>query len=175
MSNDNRSHADALRRALEDGDHMAMWRIMAGAFPGAELPKSADAAEIILHRIRVETESVPLKARAWSHRWLTERGLPSGLPDRLKPAAERMYPRVAQMVGISVNPRSEYMRPAAPLIRRAMEEAVLELHGDGVDLSAPIVGQRMKEAARGEMRRLFGSSTLNGGPKATAADLVVKR
>jgi hypothetical protein len=59
-----------------------------------------------------KAETVSFKARAWSHRWLTERALPSGLPDRLKPSAERVYSRVVEGVGISVNCRNPVLKPA---------------------------------------------------------------
>lgn len=108
-----------------------------------------------MHRARTEAESVSLKARAYSHRWLVERNLPSGLPDELKPKAERLYPVPAQAVGISVNFRSEWMRPAAVKVRGAMETAVGEAFADGRRDTA-FVSARMAEAKDKTIKALFG-------------------
>jgi hypothetical protein len=110
-----------------------------------------------MHHARTQTETVSLKARAWSHRWLTERGLPSGLPDRLKPSAERIYPRVATSVGISVNTRSPWLKPAMVEVRRSMEDAVEDCYANG-DTAPAIVRPRMFEAREKTLRSLFGPS-----------------
>lgn len=154
--------AHQFRAALEAGDAMAMWRVMAGAVPDAPQPKTPAQAEIILHRVRVETQSLALRLRAYSHAWLTERGLPSGLPDALKPAAERLYPRVVDAVGIAVKvPR--IFAPVGAEIQRAMAEAVLELEADGVALDdRPVVHGRMFEARARTLKTLLGTASLAG-------------
>jgi len=63
-----------------------MW---AGIFPNEPQPQDDAATLATLHYARTLANSVPFKLRAYSHRWLCERNLPSGLPDALKPKAER--------------------------------------------------------------------------------------
>lgn len=145
------------RQALEQGDLAALRRFWAERAPHLRQPDEVQA-EIVMHRARTEAQSVSLKARAYSHRWLTERDLPSGLPDELKPSAERLFPRVVGAVGISVNFRSELLRPAIAEIRGAMEGAVNEAYADGREDPA-FVTTRMNEARARTMRALFG----NGG------------
>lgn len=119
-------------------------------------PESPEAAEIVMHRARTEAESVSLRARAYSHAWLLERALPSGLPDALRPRAQRLYPVVALAVGISVGFRSPWMRGAEAEVRGAMENAVLDAQAEGRLSDAPFVKARMDEAKARTMRALFG-------------------
>jgi hypothetical protein len=56
---------------------------------------------VMLHMARTAAKSIPMGLRAYSHRWLVDHGLPSQLPDELKPKAERMYPQVVSAVGIA--------------------------------------------------------------------------
>lgn len=108
-----------------------------------------------MHIARTQAETVSFKARAWSHRWLTERGLPSHLPDRLKPSAERLYPRVVEGVGISVNTRNPFLKPAMIEVRQSMEAVVADCYANG-DTAPAIVRPRMMEARERTMRQLFG-------------------
>jgi hypothetical protein len=144
------------RNLLEAGDVdgcRAFFAANASHLPQAE---TREQAEIVMHRARTETESVTLRARAYSHRWLCERDLPSGLPDALKPAADRLYPERKVSVGISVNFRSPFMKGAETLVRGAMENAVLDADAHGRIEDAVFVTARMKEAKDGAMRALFG-------------------
>jgi hypothetical protein len=109
-----------------------------------------------MHRARTAAQSISLRARAYSHAWLCERGLPSGLPDELKPKAQRLYPVVALGVGISVNARNPLLRPAMAEVRGAMEHAVLDAEAEGRLADAPFVKARMDEAREKTMRALFG-------------------
>jgi hypothetical protein len=146
----------AFRNLLEQGDVDGLCAAWGTLFPGMPQPDTREQAEIVMHRARTETQSLALAPRAWSHRWLTERDLPSGLPDALRPSAERMYPRVALAVGISVNMRSAWMRPAVAEVRGAMEHAVLEADADGWLSDSVRVKARMLEAKGRTMRALFG-------------------
>lgn len=148
-------HAHSFRRCLEEADVMGLWTIWSHVFPNMPQPKSLALAEISLHMARTASESMHIKLRAYSHRWLTERNHPSLLPDNLKPAAERIYPKVAEAVGISVNFHSEYMRPAATVIKKVMSDSVLDTFADGVR-DPVIVKERMMEAKAREMKGLFG-------------------
>lgn len=131
------------RDALERGDLTYLRRYWAELMPG--FPQASDGeAEATMHHARTGAESVSFKARAYSHRWLEERAYPSGLPDHLKPKAERMYPQTVGAVGISVN-ASPYLKPAALEVRHAMENAVSEAYADGRTDPA-FVKERMQEA-----------------------------
>lgn len=134
---------------------VAIWSQVAPHLPP---PADLAAAEAAMHHARTQATSVSFRARAYSHAWLSERGLPSGLPDALKPRAERLYPPIAHAVGISVNTSAAFLKPAAEIVQGAMEDAVKELHADGVDLDAqaPLVKQRMFEAKAKTSQQLFG-------------------
>lgn len=122
------------------------------------LPQPATDADVLvsIHMARTASESMPLRDRAYSHRWLTERGYPSQLPDRLKPSAERLYPRVVKAVGISVNSKYPIVVQS---IRGAMEDAVNDCYANG-DTATEIVKPQMMAARAREQRSLFGIRTL---------------
>ena len=103
---------------------------------------------------RTQNEAVPFKLRAYSHRWLTDNGYPSQLPDNLKPSAERIYPKVVGSVGLSVNVKGAFA-PVAPYIEKAMTDAVLECYADGHE-EPEIVKPRMFEAKKTVVSKLLG-------------------
>jgi hypothetical protein len=146
--------ADAALRILMEADFRALRRHWADLFPHAAEhgPKSDKDAEFSLHYARTITKNVPLGMRQYSHRFLEERGLPSGLPDELKPTAERIEPRVVAAVGITVG-----TKPYSPLIRRSMENAVLEAEADGRLEDDEFVRGRIQEARSKTIKELFGS------------------
>jgi hypothetical protein len=145
-------HED-FRAALEAGDVRLCKRMWAAFMPHLPEPSDAEAA---MHMARTGAETISFRARAWSHRWLSERDLPSQLPDKLKPSAERIYPRVVEGVGISVNTRSPYLKPAMIEVRHAMEDVVSDCYANG-DTDPAIVRPRMNEARERTMRQLFGA------------------
>lgn len=142
--------AAAYRQILDECDIAGMRRVWAEDFPHLAQPANDAQAEIMMHHARTQSPLLTLKKRAWSHRWLTERYLPSGLPDQLKPAAERLYPRIAPAVGIIVlgEARGGTMAPAYRQVRESMEHAVLEAQADGKLEDSAHVTLRMKEARR---------------------------
>lgn len=144
-----------MRRCLEELDIPGVRRLWAHMAP--HLEQSATDAEtlICLHRARTEAESIPLEARAYSHRWLLDNGYPSGLPDHLKPKAERLYPRVSVAVGIAVKMMNPELKVAGVEIRRAMEGAVLEAEADGKLNDSGFVKLRMLEARAKARKQLF--------------------
>lgn len=146
--------AEAFRRCLETLDIADARRLWAIVFP--QFPQDASDNDILisLHRARTEAASVSLKHRAYSHRWLLDNGYSSGLPDNLKPKAERLYPKIAKGVGISVNTRSEYLKPAMLLVRQAMENAVLEADADGKLDDTAFVKERMNEARNAAKKQI---------------------
>lgn len=146
---------DAIRRALIEGD----WRALVSLTPHLPAPPSDHAAEAALHHARTQARSVPMRLRAWSHRWLCERGYPSGLPDILRPRAERLYPTVVEAVGISCNAVSPSMRPIVSEIRRSMEAVVLDVYADTKHRGHPdpaLVRGRMREARERTVKKLLG-------------------
>jgi hypothetical protein len=147
--------ADEFRAALEAGDVKEVRRISALAEP--HLPQLSHAeAERVMHDARTRSRSIAFRKRAWSHRWLTERGLPSGLPDRLRPKAEQVCPRTVQAVGIACKADSPLLAPIVPLIRDAMQGAVLEAEADGRLGDSAHVRARMREARERTTRELLG-------------------
>lgn len=146
----------SFRDLLECGDVDGLRAYWHHHAPNMPQPKSRDQTEIVMHRARTEAASVSPRARSYSHAWLRERSLPSGLPDEMKPHADRMYPVTVLAVGISVNARSPWMQPAMIEVRGAMEHAVLDAEVDGRLADAPFVKARMDEARQRTMRALFG-------------------
>lgn len=144
----------AFRALLEAGDVNALrtaWGRVAAHLPQ---PETHEQAEIVMHHARTASESVTFRARAWSHRWLTERGLPSGLPDELKPPAERLYPRVVDAVGISVKASNPYLQGVATEVQAAMTNAVEDAYAEG--RTDPVfVRARMEEAKQRTYKALF--------------------
>jgi hypothetical protein len=146
----------AFRNCLENGDVDGCRAYFAANTPHLPQADTREQAEIVMHRARTESASISLRARAYSHRWLCERDLPSGLPDALKPAADRLYPERKVSVGISVNFRSPWMKGAEQQVRGAMEDAVLDADAHGRIEDAVFVSSRMTEAKEKAMRALFG-------------------
>lgn len=139
--------------ALDIATARGLWEAI---FPHLPAPASDSDTLVVLHLARTASERLPLKLRAYSHRWLTERNFPSQLPDRLKQSAERIYPCTAAAVGISYTYRDPALKPAADLIRGAMEGAVYEADADGRLRDDAHVKARMNEARDRERKALFG-------------------
>lgn len=147
-------HAKVMHEALERLDVPMLRRLSAEISPGLPQPRSDEDVLARAHVARTQMMSMPFKMRAYSHRWLTERGLPSLLPDGMKPRAERMYPVTVGVVGISVN-APESRAGMVPIIRSAMENAVLDCYANG-DTSPMIVKPRMMEAKQKAVKKLMG-------------------
>jgi hypothetical protein len=130
-----------------------LWHLIAQNMPQ---PKSDAEALKTIHYARTLMESIPLRKRFYSHRWLIDHGILSGLPDTLRPTAERTFPRMARSVGLSINTHSEMVKPAVPLIRGAIESAINEAYADGKHNDIPHIKERMKEAKTTTVRKLFG-------------------
>jgi hypothetical protein len=150
------SLASQFRQALQDGDLVALRGVWATAMPHLPQPADDADAEAVMHRARTEAECVTLRGRAWSHRWLTERGLPSGLPDELKPRAERIRPRVIEAVGVSLNFRADWMAPAKPIVTKVVTDAIEDAYAGSAAPDPAKLRTRMDEVRAAEMRRLFG-------------------
>lgn len=141
---------DAMRECLIDLDVQRATAVWAAVAPGLPAPRNGDEALVALHMARTAARCVPFRLRAWSHRWLAERGLPSRLPDAMRPNAERMYPRIVDAVGIAVKSRFAEVVTA---VRGAMEHAVNDCYANG-DREPGIVRPRMLDARARELRGL---------------------
>lgn len=142
--------SDEFRRCLADldvGQALLIWRHV---FPNMPQPTRRDALAV-MHIARTTANSIHDRLRFYSHRWCLDHGYPSQLPDHLKPRAERMYPQIAESVGISVNSKYPVVREA---IHGAMREAVLDCYANG-DTAPAIVKPRMQEARERERRGLM--------------------
>lgn len=147
---------EEFRQALLDGDFRKLVAMWAAIFPHLPAPANDEQAEACMHQARTAANSLPLRARAYSHRWLTERLLPTHLPDSLRPAADRLYPQVAKGVLISVKATSDLMRPIIGHVRTSMEHAVLEAEADGRLDDSPYVKGRMTVARERTVKALLG-------------------
>jgi hypothetical protein len=148
-------HAAEFLRCLINLNVEGIRKLWAHVQPNLPQPKNDSEALIALHMARTSSTRLPVRYRAYSHAWLIERGLPSQLPDHLKPKAERLYPVVRDAVGISVNTTSAMFEPMIVPVRTAMENAVLDAYAEGRKDPA-FVKARMKEAQERETKKLLG-------------------
>jgi len=137
-------HAAEFRRCLDDLDVDAARRLWAHVMPHLAQPQSNSEALATLHYARTQAQSTAQRKRFYSHRWLLDHGFPSGLPDHLRPWAERMYPAVVEGTGIAVGAR-DGDQARADAVRSAMERALLECQADG-ERNSDVLRARMMEA-----------------------------
>jgi len=138
------------RQLLEDGDAGGLWRAWGRVAPHLPQPKSLEDAEITMHMARTATRSIPVSAQLYSHRWLTERGLPSQLPGD-------MLPKIVEAVGIAVSFKSSILAPAAAELQKSMSDAVEDCYANS-ETAVPFVRARMGEARDRTLKALFGRS-----------------
>lgn len=144
--------------ALESGDAKRCALITKVLYPHMPPPENDLAVDAAMHLARTDTPAISFRARAWSHRWLTERGLPSRLPDDLKPRAERLYPRVVEAVFVSANTNSPFLKPVAKLVQASMCDAVEEAAADGKLGDPGFVRARMEQARVRTFQQLLGKT-----------------
>lgn len=142
---------DHFRAALIELDVPLVRKIWAHVAAHLPQPRSDAEALTMAHRARSEAKSIPFRHRAYSHRWLLDNGYPSGLPDKLRPRAERMYPRIVEAVGIAVRV-PEHRAELGKRIQTAMSDAVLEAYADK-RTDSDFVRARMMEARQRQLRR----------------------
>lgn len=135
---------DHFVEALERLDIELVRKIWAHAMPHLPQPETDDAALASMHMARTAIPRLRFRLRAYSHAWLVERGLPSQLPDPLRPRAERMYPQIVSAVGIAV--RNTHR--VALAIRQAMIDAVYD-----AGVHDPVLTKRAIMAARAKARK----------------------
>lgn len=149
-------HAGAMRRCLLELDVAGHRRLHRHLYPHHDQPASDRDALITMHLARTMDGTIPLKARAYSHRWLLDNGLPSPLPDNLKPMADRLYPRVAEAVIVSATARSEIFKPAAPLIQEAMVAVAEDTFATDKKVDHIKLRADLREARVVAINQLFG-------------------
>ena len=140
-----------LRQALLDGDAKAACAVWRDLAPHLPQPPSDEAATATMHLARTQMQTIPPRLRFYSHRWLTDHGYPSRLPDRLRAPAERMYPRKVDVVGISTTTKIPVVRAA---LIGAMSDAVEDCYANG-DRDPLIVKPQMMAARARERRGLM--------------------
>jgi hypothetical protein len=133
------------KRCLIDLDTEAAIRLWPTVFPQSPLPSGREEILLVLHFARTKTQALAFRLRAYSHSWLCERGLPSALPDNLRPKADRLYPRIVEAVGVSVKDLSGRRQEYARRLEKAMADAVAEAYADG-RRDSEFVRLRMQEA-----------------------------
>lgn len=149
-------HSAEARRILLALDVSAMRKFHTFMQPKAAAMIGNDAAVLAgMHSARTLLDILPLRAREYSHRWLTERGMPSQLPPHLWPKAERFVPEIVEGVGIMVSASSPELEPAALLVRGAMEDVVLDAYADSHSPDPAVLQARMMEARKKELKSLI--------------------
>jgi hypothetical protein len=146
-------HLAEMRRCLMECDcHgiRALWRHISPHLPQ---PETDEEALKTLHLARTLTRSIPVRYRMYSHAWLRDHDLPSGLPDKLRPKAERIYPPVVEAVGIA----TKNNHAVARAIRKAMEDVVMDHYStDRVKRPDPVVVKRDMLRVRDDVKRHLG-------------------
>lgn len=144
-----------VRRCLETLDVAEFKPMWDHFFPHLPCPHSDADCIVAMHMARTQARSINTRARFYSHRWLVDHGYPSMLPDHMRARAERVYPRIAEGVGIACAASNPIMKPIVPYVRAAMEQAVLDCFANG-DRDSEIVRSRMLEARSKTVKKLTG-------------------
>lgn len=144
------------RGALESLDLAKLRGMWARIAPHLPQPQSDEQTLAIAHHARTQASSIRQQLRCYSHCWLRERNLPSGLPVLMRRKAERMFPRVADAVGIAIGGTSETAMAIKPHVMGAMVGAVQDCYASG-DREPAIVKPRMLEAKRSIIKKLLGN------------------
>jgi hypothetical protein len=149
-------YADEFARCLATCDVGGIRRLFKHVRPDLPQPQNDREALFAIHHARTQAATFSLRLRAYSHAWLLDNGYPSGLPDDLKPKAERLYPRFVEGVGIACKGNSEVGRLIAPIIQGAMSDAVMDIYADNRSPDPVLVKSRMMEARTLTVKKLIG-------------------
>lgn len=144
------------RQLLEQGDARALVDAWGRLFPNMPKPETLEAAETTMHMARTAAESVKFRYRAYSHAWLLERGLPSQLPEELRPPAQRIYPVIVEAVIVGKPTMPKWLSPVADEMQQAMIYAVEDCYANG-DRDPELVRLRMDEARDRVQRQTLGT------------------
>ena len=145
-------HSAEMLRCLVECDIAGARALWAHIAPHAPAPSSDEEALLALHYARTACKRLHIKARAYSHHWLTERGLPSGLPPELRSKAERYKPRIVDAYGIAVHSSFPEVKQ---IIQDAMCDAVRDCYASGHREPEIVVPIMMERRARAR-KKLYG-------------------
>lgn len=151
-------HAAEFRRCLSECDVEAIQKLSKHVSPHLPQPLNDQEALATIHHARTQSEWLDLRSRAYSHSWLLDHNLPSGLPDDLKPKVERLYPRIVEGVGIAVKATSDLLKPIIGNVRDAMSNAIAEAYADN-KTDPTFVKNRIMEARSKAIKSLVGKIT----------------
>jgi hypothetical protein len=148
-------HSAEFRRCLVDCDVSTILKLWKHVFPSMPAPETDEDALICIHMTRTATERLPFRFRAYSHRWLEERGVTqkcrSLLPDELKPKAERMYPRIVSAVGVCVASMGNRKTDYHHAVSTEMCHRIEDLYADGIE--DPVIVKANLKEIHDRMRR----------------------
>lgn len=146
-------HARLMRDYLERCDVTGVRKLWAAIAPHLPQPANDYQTMVMVHRARTEAATVSLRQRAYSHQWLLANGLPSGLPPRLRPRAERMDFAFAFGVGVALKTcGTGAKQQVGALLQRAMGDAVEAAFAEG-DTRPEVLRERMAEARERTLRQ----------------------
>lgn len=146
--------AEEFRACLEVCDVDTLLRIWAQTHPHLPAPKNREQALIVMHHARTVANSVSERGRFYSHAWLRERLLPSGLPDHMKPKAERLYPVKVGAVGVSVSALNGQKTERHLFVEKRMSLAVEDAYANGD--RDPVLVKKLMMDAKAKAQKYYG-------------------
>lgn len=147
--------AAAFKRCLEQLDVEGIRKLWRHVSPHLHQPATEHETLATLHRARTQCRAIGLRLRAYSHKWLLDHGYGSGLPDELKPVAERIYPRKVEGVGVAVRMPKAFAA-AGEEIQREMNVVILDEYNSKPVVNPSKLHLGMLEARDRTKRALFG-------------------
>jgi hypothetical protein len=124
-------YSDNMLQCIREIDHELAMKLWKHVRPWAAQPENDLQAIIMLHYSRTQIASMPEALRLYSHCFLRDHGMPSALPDHLKPKAERLYPVGTRSVGVSSGKAGGSKTSFNFAVQKVMSDAVLETYADG--------------------------------------------
>ena len=149
-------HSEQFRDCLDRCDVQGVRALWGHCFAHLPQPGSDFEVLVMIHRARTEAQSVVRSKRYYSHQWLVANGIPSGLPEKDRPKAERRDFKFAYGVGIAVKTNSQdpERQALARHVQDAMADAVEHAFADGRTDTA-FLRARMGEARAVATRRFW--------------------
>lgn len=148
-------HRAEFLRCLNDLDLVAARRLWAVHYPNDDAIRTDFEAAAVLHCARTLNSRVPERKRLYSHNWLLDHGLPSGLPEALKPRAERAEAQYIDSVIIGrVDDPDSFLAPIWRVVQARMERRCAELQADGLMKDPAKLRALLLEARDDEIKRL---------------------
>lgn len=136
------------RRCLENLDIEGVRRIWAETHKHLPQPVNDEQTLIQIHMARAGSKSMAHRLRLYSHQWLTERNLPSPLPNHLRPKNEQVPSVLAEAAGLAVISK---VPEAKTYLLEKLQASALEAFADGVRNPAVLRG-RIAETVRREKK-----------------------